>query len=127
MRTIPEEYVNLATYLREQLSHLSIRQNIIAQRTGVTASYVSQVLNRTTKPSDGFLEKLEEVLELPLGSLFARLGRPKMDFVQSFFTQSIEVIDLGSISDEERLELTQYLSYLRLKKQLTALSEMKGG
>lgn len=124
---VPEEYRHLAEYLRQQVRDLGMQQKTIAVKTGVTESYVSQVLNGRIKPSDGFLQKLEGALELSPGRLFLRLGRPQMDFIRSFLSQrpsDFNDYNLSDITPDERSALIRYLRFLRLQTQVSALSEL---
>ena len=127
MSEYPPGPPELKEYIRGQMRALGIRQKLLAEKTGVSESYVSQVLNGKAKPSNRFLQNLETALELPPGKLFLLVGTPQMDFVRSFFPADTRDTDLNEITAEERTALIGYLSFLRLQSTVHALSDLAVG
>ena len=114
----------LREYVRTQMRSLGLRQKDLAQATGVTESYVSQVLSGKTQPSDRFLRKLEAALELKQGKLFLLIGRPELGFVRSFLVAEVMPDELSSITDDEKTALIDYLRFLRLREGIEALNDL---
>ena len=127
MSEYPPGHPELKEYIRGQMRALGMRQKLLAEKTGVSEGYVSQVLNGKAKPSNRFLQNLETALELPPGKLFLLVGTPQMDFVRSFFPADTQDNDLNEITAEERTALIGYLSFLRLQSTIHALSDLTVG
>ena len=51
---------------------LGIRQAALADRVGVTQSHISELENNQNSPSAVLLQKLADVLDVPVDALFGR-------------------------------------------------------
>ena len=117
MTSVPIEYQALGVFVRETRRELGVGQGYVAERTEVTAGYISQVETGKTKPSDGFLQRLEVALELRPGTLFLRIGKPPLDLLKAL----LQPADIADASGNELVELTRYLTFLRLHASLQEL------
>lgn len=117
MTSVPMEYQALGVFVRETRPELGGGQGYVAERTGVTPGYISQVETGKTKPSDGFLQRLEVALELRASTLFFRIGKPPFDLLRAL----LQPANIAVASGNELEELTRYLTFLRLHASLQEL------
>lgn len=52
----------------------NIKQKDLARELGITPNYLSMIENNSKKPSLTLMEKLAQVLEIPLVTLFSELS-----------------------------------------------------
>jgi len=128
VRRIPTEYKELGISIRRRRKALHLIQNDIADATGTSTSFVSQVERGKLKASDQFLWNLEKALELPEGTLFLKVGRLTMRFISTLKPQldrtDRQLLDglVDSLTDNQLRELIAYARFLKLQTQVRELS-----
>jgi transcriptional regulator with XRE-family HTH domain len=128
LRRIPAEYKKLGVSIRTRRKDLHFTQKYVADKTGTSASFVSQVESGKLRASDKFLWSLEKVLELPEGTLFLKVGRLTM-LVMRTLTPKAEQTDIqllnqlvGSMNNSQLAELLAYARFLSLQTHMRELA-----
>lgn len=101
--------------LRES-KNLTLRD--VEKKTDISNAYLSQLeTGKVKQPSPVNLYKLAEIYEVPYELLMEKVGFPvpkgKLEVNNKHGTYS----RFGKITDEEELELLDYLSFIRKRKQ----------
>ena len=111
------DYGSYFKALREAKS-LTLRE--VEKQTGISNAYLSQLeTGKVKQPSPLNLHKLAQLYEVPYETLMERVGYPVPQNVQTHMTrESIAAHGrLGALSDEEELELLDYLKFIRNRRK----------
>ena len=111
------DYGSYFKALREAKS-LTLRE--VEKQTGISNAYLSQLeTGRVKQPSPLNLHKLAQLYEVPYETLMERVGYPVPQNVETHMTrESIAAHSrLGALSDEEELELLDYLKFIRNRRK----------
>ena len=111
------DYGSYFKALREAKS-LTLRE--VEKQTGISNAYLSQLeTGKVKQPSPLNLHKLAQLYEVPYETLMERVGYPVPQNVETHMTrESIAAHSrLGALSDEEELELLDYLKFIRNRRK----------
>ncbi len=111
------DYGSYFKALREAKS-LTLRE--VEKQTGISNAYLSQLeTGKVKQPSPLNLHKLAQLYEVPYETLMERVGYPVPQNVETHMTrESIAAHGrLGALSDEEELELLDYLKFIRNRRK----------
>ncbi len=105
--------------LRKLRNDAKYTQVQLAKLAGISASYISQLETGKKEPTDRVITKLSDALNIPENQLLSKVGKLKMDFVQSLAISRNESLELlTALPDEQWQELLTYLAYIKLKSSI---------
>jgi transcriptional regulator with XRE-family HTH domain len=114
-----EERSLFSTELRKVRKHAAYTQVQLASLAGISAAYISQLETGKKKPTDRVITKLSAALNIPENQFLIKIGKVKMDFVETLaITRTESSKLLAALSDEQWEELLTYLAYIKLKSSI---------
>lgn len=114
-----EERNLFSAELRKLRKDATYTQDQLADIAGISAAYISQLETGKKKPTDRVITKLSDALNIPENQLLIKVGKVKMDFVETLAINRNELSKLlAALSDEQWEELLTYLSYIKLKSSI---------
>ena len=111
------DYGSYFKALREAKS-LTLRE--VEKQTGISNAYLSQLeTGKVKQPSPLNLHKLAQLYEVPYETLMEKVGYPVPQNMEHLATREPVAAHgrLGALSDEEELELLDYLKFIRNRRK----------
>ncbi|MCE7923103.1 MAG: XRE family transcriptional regulator [Haliscomenobacteraceae bacterium CHB4] len=111
------DYGSYFKALREAKS-LTLRE--VEKQTGISNAYLSQLeTGKVKQPSPLNLHKLAQLYEVPYETLMEKVGYPVPQNTEHLATREPVAAHgrLGALSDEEELELLDYLKFIRNRRK----------
>ena len=114
-----EEQNLFSAELRKLRKDATYTQVQLAKLAGISAAYISQLETGKKKPTDRVITRLSYALNVPENRLLVKVGKIKMDFVETLAINRNESFKLlAALSDEQWEELLAYLAYIKLKSSI---------
>ena len=99
-----------------QAKGLTLRE--VEKRTDVSNAYLSQLESGKIKqPSPITLHKLSEIYEVSYDMLMQKVGYPTTESLKQKSGEKEIAFRVGSITQDEELELLNYLKFMRNRKK----------
>lgn len=114
---MPEQKLNLGSFLRGRREQRSLTLRAVEKATGVSNAYLSQVESgKIRQPSPLVLHKLAQLYEMPYTLLLEQAGYPAPASESHSGEPMVVDSRLGPISSDEETELRRYLEFLRSRR-----------
>lgn len=114
------DMVNYGDYFKALRESLGFTLREVERQADVSNAYLSQLESgKIRQPSPLTLHKLAEVYKIPYEVLMEKVGYPTMSNSSSEIAnrQSEVAFKMGEITEDEEMELLNYLAFIRNRKK----------